>query len=553
MRILLAGLLLASLFSGCMEFKETNACADDSSVQITFDNTPCRVPCRKTFNLSNFNLIQGAELLWTLAGPNGPVTLDDPKSATIDVDLLEGGVYTIAAQVGFDFDGCDFSRDNTFAVGVDPPMPVLKVSATSCTVGACNLQFWQENADTTSLSWTFPGDPNDYANQDTVMHSFNDAPGTYEVCLTACNLGGCDSACVNITVLPKTFTLKGDGGIEQQLKKIIYIKENADGSFSAIGANPNQTFTIDITRDGVLMAESFVGMSGLEDVYDEHEAEACRPLGNNYLAYGNARRGQNTDMYVASFNPNLVPNTEETLFQTNTGTELISGITSGINGGVVAAGTASGGMEAGMVFFEADESLILQKGKLHFSGSSTNKALDILRHGNNYVVAGRARNTDSNSTEGAYFYLNANLDIEEGSINFLGANYVPAHLVASGPDVILVSKKGLSTSVIRPLINASPETAFSNTTFSQSMITSDNRLATVGYNGSESEKKPLLQILSLPDLKVLNTVNDPYPVDNAELLCISETADGGFIMGGTIHIDGRDQILIIRTNNEGKL
>ncbi|MEO0337624.1 MAG: hypothetical protein AAF242_00275 [Bacteroidota bacterium] len=528
----------------CKDLPRIDDCQDASGVEITFDLSPCTVPCVKNFGLTNINAIQGATLAWSLAGPSGPISLERPDQSAFNIELREGGLYTISMQSTFPFEGCDFSRSASFQAGVDPPLADLNTLDTSCVVGTCNLRFWQENREADSWTWIIPGTTTDFANQDTVDINFDLDPGSYQVQLIACNLSGCDTASQTIIIEPNTFTLSNDGGLG--LEKVIYIKELPNGSYRALVANQNASYTIDVGRDGFLISSTLVTLPRPVSTITEFKLEKARRINNHIIAHGTAKRGSGIDIYAIKLDTNLRIVAQGIIETVATSTETANGVAAGTTSAYVFAGSATGGTQQGLTCYPTDGSLVEQTPVTNFASNAFSQAYDIVNIGSEFLAIGIYLDPTTSSFEIGHFGLDASLSLIPNSAVSFGGNYEPDHLVEHDSRVYMAAIKGSATGVIRD-VNSLTEASFSNASFSYSMITSTGHLATVGCQDIGGQQ-PYLQVLSLPSLTAFGTNNGSFSISSAEFLCVNETSDGGLIMGGTSDVGGSNKIVVVRVN-----
>lgn len=147
-----------------------------------------------TVNFSNTS-IGGTTYSWNF-GDNGSSSQTNP-SHTYTTD----GTYTVVLT---STNGCGTSTASQTVTIVTPPIPGFTADNTSgC--GPLSVQFInQSSANTTSVSWSFPGGTPSTSTQNNPMVVYNN-PGTYSVTMTATNSAGSNTATITnlIQVAPE--------------------------------------------------------------------------------------------------------------------------------------------------------------------------------------------------------------------------------------------------------------------------------------------------------------------------------------------------------------
>lgn len=545
-------ILQLSLLGSCKDLEVLADCGFDTNIRMIPDkNELCPVPCDRTFNFSNaVSLPENARITWSLKkeGVDSTIILSDPNAESFDHTFTEPGGYIITLDIVFGFEGCDVSDSERFVVGEDPPKAVIDPSQTECTVGQCDITFTSQSMNAATLSWMFPDDPNDYKDQESVTYSFDDRPGTFQVILKATNSEGTDTDTVTITVKPATFILQKT---VSDLRNVLCIKENADGSFTAIGNNTSRSYSFELDRDGDLNTDFITQVNKMNSVYTIRTADYCKKVGDRYISLGYALRGTNQDGYLAGFNSNMAAELEIPVRSVNDGFENINDIVPGIGGGFVVCGSNTGESPIGMLFVGLDPSFSMPTPKVLFQGNPFHKVIGMINMGSHYIATGIVSN--GSTLEGCYFELDAELNFINGSLTLLGSDFSPNGILKIDDHNFILFGQNGNTGIVKLIGSTPTDRNIGNSHFNKAMITHDNRLALVGYTGSSASKNPLLMVLDLPDLKSAIIINKPYPVPNGEFFCVEQTVDGGFVMGGTIENEMNYQVLVVRTNAQGTM
>jgi gliding motility-associated-like protein len=190
--------------------------------------------------------IGGAQFIWVpstgIAEPTNPVTMASPGTTT---------TYSVIGSEG----GCLDTAGITISILPTPEMGYLSSAEDGC--APHEMSFMEATDGATHYIWNF-GDGSPVSNEKNPSHTY-DAPGSYNVTLTAVNEGGCDASINTITVnvtnpavaefttdpgFPVEMSLPNTGVsfIDQSKDAVTYSWDFGDGSASS-EMNPDHTFT----------------------------------------------------------------------------------------------------------------------------------------------------------------------------------------------------------------------------------------------------------------------------------------------------------------------
>lgn len=553
--LILAGLalLMGGTFA-CTDLEILAPCSPETS--IILDTSPdCTFPCERTFRLQNVENLAGARFNWTLSRNSAPIENATSQEFTSSLDAA--GNYLVTALISFDFSGCDQSLEESFTINGDLPIARIIASEMECIVGNCNIKLWQENQFDDSWIWSLPNDPDNYQNQDTVCITLNDAPGEYQVVLEATNFNGTVTDTITIIVKPQTFVLRGDEPEMAELDKILCIRENTDGSFSAIGNNEVNTHTFSISRTGTYISNSLDKHNSLPNFYSNPIGRSCEIIDGKPIVIGEVSfENMNTDFYLASFATDFSLGTETGFRVGTNGNERTFGVTGSFDQGFVLCGNTrkQGNPPSaieGMAFVELNESFVTQNDVALFTDNPGNLALDIITLSNEYVVSGIRNN------QGCYFRLNPSLDIIPGSFNFLAAGISAPFLTKINEESFLLISRDGNTTVLQVFENSSliSEKRVSLTTIRAASSLEDGKLALAGYRGTSNSRQPLLLVFDSTNLSASPSIEEVFLTtqEEGEFLNVTLSPDGGYLLGGKVGEGSDSRPLMVRTNSSGKL
>ncbi|WP_026231862.1 hypothetical protein [Neolewinella persica] len=546
---------LSLLISGAFACSDLEVLAPCSQVTaIIFDD--CNLPCERTFRLANVENLDNARFSWTLSGES--IVTENFNTSEFTYAFDSGGDYDVVVNVSFDFSGCDQTLDESFNINGELPDASIGASRMECIVGDCTIKLWQENLSRTATSWTWsiPNDSNEYADEDTVMVALNDAPNEYLIGLTATNINGTVTTEKTITVKPHTFVLLGDQEGMEDLDNILCLRENSDGSFSAIGNNEASTHSFKVSRAGIYDVNSF-DAHNVPRGYDQPIGRNCKIINGSPIVIGDVSfSSTNSDFYLASFGQDFSLGLDKTFRVGTNGTEFGSGITAGLDGGFIVCGStrresgSNSGVQ-GMAFVRLSESFILQGEDYHFTGNPDNVALDIITLSDEYLVTGIVEGRS------CYFRLNASLDLVAGSLTFLGEDFKSPFLVKTDSENFLLIGRAGSNTIIHAVENLTqqlPEQTINLTNIKGAKFV-NGQLALVGYRGTFSSRQPVLLVFNGIDFSNIPSIEETFLTteEAGEFFNVALTDDGGFLLGGSIGRGSNIRTLMVRTNSTGKL
>jgi gliding motility-associated-like protein len=190
--------------------------------------------------------IGGAQFIWVpstgIADPTNPVTMASPGTTT---------TYSVIGSEG----GCLDTAGITINILPTPEMGYLSSAEDGC--APHEMSFMEATDGATHYIWNF-GDGSPVSNEKNPSHTY-DAPGSYNVTLTAVNEGGCDASINTITVnvtnpavaefttdpgFPVEMSLPNTGVsfIDQSKDAVTYSWNFGDG-FASSEMNPDHTYT----------------------------------------------------------------------------------------------------------------------------------------------------------------------------------------------------------------------------------------------------------------------------------------------------------------------
>jgi PKD repeat protein len=546
-------LLLAMLACNLPEVEGPGITSTDP--RATFSVTPSSGAAPLTVTIVN-NSTNADTYAWSFGDGKPNATAEEPGTHIYD----NQGVYSLrlTATKGLRSDDTTIVITVTGPAGVQPNAD-FTITNDGCTA-ACQVDFTSTSTNAATLTWNFGDAASGSANSatgSTASHSFSTA-GTYSVKLKAVNGALSDSTTKTVTINPpaapvtwiKTFDLSSSTGVEV----VKGIDQAADGTISFATTDLKGVFLAKVNAQGTQVGSATQVTLGAS--YDAAFTRYFQKTSNGFYLGGYTHYVGATpsdDFYGLALNPDFTLRAQASAFDLDDGNEIGHGITRTDDGGYLLCGNKTAGNNTGMLFIKTNSNFVAEIRKNLFTGNTSHSAIVVLNTSSGYVVVGKATNPGTGNVEGCFFRLDDNLNLV-GTTKYLGT-FNPEDIIDLGDNSYCILGDGSAGG--RVIRISSSNTVFWDKEYGRLMRrgvkTSDGAVVVVGSILDGVFKTALFKVNIDTGNLVWERSNYAITGTTSQGLYLTQTSDGGFLLGGLDLLSPNYRSLLIKTDALGNV